>query len=122
MVIAPGSLHRRRGFETVAAAEGRDFQVEGRVSGVVALVDHVLGGFVGGADLDDLLGSGVHFAEMDAQPALSVMDFVQEYLRFSLWRATGVPRLPASSKVHSGVSWEAAGDAVIRGGARGGLF
>jgi hypothetical protein len=56
--------------------------MECRVPRVIALIHHVFRRFVRRSDLDELSRGRVHFAEMDAQPALAVVNFMHENLRF----------------------------------------
>jgi hypothetical protein len=66
---------RQGGFETLAAADRRDHQVEAGVLRVTALFDDVVGGGLRGANLDEHLLVGlVVFTKMSTETALSVMN------------------------------------------------
>ena len=65
-------LERR--LEAVAAADGGDLEVQRRVAGVPALVDHVVGRLLLRPHLHELLVVGVVLAEMAAQAALAFVN------------------------------------------------
>lgn len=68
------------GFEAVAAGDGGDFEVEGGVLGVGAIVDHLFGGGVLGADFDELGSGGVVLAEVGTEAALTVVNLQHDGL------------------------------------------
>ena len=68
-------MHRRRRLETLAAADRRHLEMEWRVARVPAFVDERFRSVMGEANLNKLLVAGVRFAEVSAEPALSVVHF-----------------------------------------------
>src|SRR4051794_16689234 len=76
-------MHLHRRFEPVAAADGRDLQVERSVAWMAALLDQVVGGLALRADLHELLVVVVVLPEVAAQAALSVVNGHQHGLLLS---------------------------------------
>jgi hypothetical protein len=72
-----GAPRDRRGREALAAADGGDDQVQGRVAGVAALFDQILGGLAGDADLVEAgLLLRLVLTEVGAETALAVVDLL----------------------------------------------
>lgn len=71
-----------RSREAGAAAVRRDLEVEGCVGRKTTLLDQVLGRFVPGANLDQLLGGSMCLAEMCAEAALPLVNLKHEWRPF----------------------------------------
>jgi hypothetical protein len=67
-------VHLRGGLEPVAPADGRHAQVQPGVLGMSTDIHHILGSFAPHADLHQLLLIGMTLAEVNAQPALTIVD------------------------------------------------
>lgn len=75
----PERSDRRR--ETVAAADGRDLEVEWRVARVPAVVHEIFGRLLVRADLHESFVVAVRLPEVGAQATLSFMNFLHLHLR-----------------------------------------
>jgi hypothetical protein len=73
-------MHRHRGRETFAPADGRYHQVQGGVLGMSALFDQIFGRLFAGADLNELgLIIVLVLAEVGAQAALAFVYVLHDH-------------------------------------------
>lgn len=70
------ALHHHRALEPVAATDGRNLEMQRRVPRVTALVHEHLRRFVLAANVDQLLRTRMRLTEMDAEPALPVLNLL----------------------------------------------
>lgn len=81
-------------LEAVAAADGRDFQMQGSVLRMAALVEDLKVCCVAGHDADEHIGLVV-FAKVGTKSALSILNsFHRNLLHLLYWKARFVTQLP----------------------------